>query len=88
MTGFLGMDTQAVRTLAHQLNSDADEIERIANSLTTQLNAVHWVGADANNFRESWSGSHRAQLATIATALRDAAVCANNNATQQEQASA
>jgi uncharacterized protein YukE len=87
MTGFIGMDIQAVRALANQLHTDADEIDRIANTLTTQLGNAHWVGSDANNFRDNWNSSYRAQLNTVSTALRDAATCANNNATQQEQAS-
>lgn len=88
MSSFLGMDPQEVRSLATQLSHDADEIERIANALTGQLGSVQWVGSDATNFRDDWNGTHRAQLNTVANALRDAASRANNNASQQEQASA
>jgi uncharacterized protein YukE len=88
MPGFLGMDASQVRSLASQFASDAEEIQRIAESLTAGLEKVFWVGSDAASFRSDWHGSHRAQLIAIANALRDAATCANNNATQQEQASA
>ncbi|GIG57806.1 hypothetical protein Lfu02_21780 [Longispora fulva] len=88
MTSFIGMDVSAVRSLATQLNSKADEIETISNALSTQLEHVQWVGHDAEGFRSEWQGTHRTQLHTVATALRDAATKATNNANQQEQASA
>jgi uncharacterized protein YukE len=88
MNAFVGMDIQAVRTLAQQLTGDAEEIDQIATKLTSQLDGTQWVGTDANSFRDSWNGSYRQQLATVVNALRDAATAATNNANQQEQASA
>jgi uncharacterized protein YukE len=82
------MDIPAVRTLATQLNAKADEIESIANTLSSQLDGVQWVGIDASNFRNDWHGTHHAQLHAVATALRDASTRANADAAQQEQASA
>lgn len=88
MNAFVGMDVQAVRILAQQLTSDAEEIDQIAAKLSSQLDGTQWVGTDATSFRDSWHGSYRQQLATVVNALRDAATAANNNANQQEQASA
>jgi uncharacterized protein YukE len=88
MNAFVGMDIQAVRTLAQQLTCDAEEIDQIAAKLTSQLDGTQWVGTDAHSFRDSWNGSYRQQLATVVNALRDAATAATNNANQQEQASA
>jgi hypothetical protein len=82
-----GMDIEAVRLLATQLNAKADEIDSIANTLTTQLGNVQWLGMDADTFRGDWNTSYRTQLQTVSTALRDASTRATNNATQQEQAS-
>jgi uncharacterized protein YukE len=87
MTGFLGMDVPAVRNLATQLSAKADEIESIMSALTSQLHSVQWMGSDADTFRNDWQSVHRVQLTAVAQALRDAATRANNNATQQEQAS-
>jgi uncharacterized protein YukE len=87
MTSFLGMDVAAVRSLASQLSSKADEIETIANTLSSQLDGVHWSGHDADNFRSEWQSTHRSQLHAVSTALRDAATRATANANQQEQAS-
>lgn len=82
-----GMDTDAVRALAGQLNGKAAEIEQIANMLTATLNGVHWEGPDATRYRGDWTGTHHPQLTVVAQALREAAAAANNNASQQEAAS-
>jgi len=88
MASFTGMDIGAVRTLASQLSAKADEIDAIANGLSSQLDGVQWVGFDADSFRSDWQSTHRIQLHNVATALRDASTRATANATQQEQASA
>jgi uncharacterized protein YukE len=88
MVSFTGMDIPAVRTLATQLSAKADEIESIANTLSSQLDGVQWIGFDADGFRNDWQSTHRTQLHAVATALRDASTRATANANQQEQASA
>ena len=88
MASFTGMDIGAVRTLASQLSAKADEIDAIANGLSSQLDGVQWVGFDADGFRGDWQSTHRTQLHAVATALRDASTRATANANQQEQASA
>lgn len=87
MPGYLGMDTDAIRNLAGQLNSKAGEIDQIANLLTSTLNNARWDGPDATRFRGDWTGTHHPQLSAVAQALREAATAANNNAIQQENAS-
>lgn len=87
MTGFIGMDPVAVRALATQLNSNAEQIDALAAALTTQLGNTQWVGTDATAFRTDWESRHRPQLMSVAAALREAAVRANVNAVQQEQTS-
>lgn len=87
MTGFVGMDPAAVRSLAAQLNVKADEIRTIATNLSTVLDNTQWVGNDANGFRSDWHGTHRTQLMSVADALSNASTRASSNAEQQEQAS-
>lgn len=84
---FTGMDVPAVRNLAAQLTAKADEIESIATLLSSQLDGIQWVGADADGFRGDWQSTHRTQLHTVATALRDASTRATSNANQQDEAS-
>lgn len=83
----VGMDVEAVRSFATQLNSDAGEIDNLITKLSGQLSTVHWVGNDASRFTSDWDSSYRPQLQAVSNALRDAANVANANATQQEQAS-
>jgi DNA segregation ATPase FtsK/SpoIIIE-like protein len=71
-----------------QLAAKADEIESIANVLSSQLNGVQWLGHDADMFRNDWQSTHRTQLNTVSNALRDASTRATAHANQQEQASA
>ncbi len=87
MTGFIGMDVGAVRNLAGQLKAKAEEINTIANTLSSQLDGVQWVGADATTFRSDWSSTHRAQLSAVADALTQASTRATQDAEQQENAS-
>ncbi|MEU0880528.1 hypothetical protein ABZ345_18145 [Lentzea sp. NPDC005914] len=87
MTGFIGMDPEAVRTLARQLELKAGEIDTIASTLSSQIDGTTWLGRDADGFRSDWSGTYRTQLAAVSTALREASTRAANNAVQQEEAS-
>ena len=84
---FVGMDVEAVRTLAGQLNGKADEIDSITSTLTSQLSTTQWEGSDASTFRSNWSSTHVSQLMTVANALRDAASNAIRNADEQATAS-
>ena len=83
----VGMDIQAVRTLAKLLAAKADEIESIANSLSSKLHSVDWKGHDADQFRDAWNSGHRSQLMHVASSLRDTSNVANRNASDQEQVS-
>ena len=86
MTGFLGMDVEAIRTLATQLGNASTDITNHANAINSALQSAQWTGTDANSFRNDWQ-SHYSNLNTIANALSDASTAANQNAAQQEQAS-
>ncbi|MCS7484130.1 hypothetical protein ACFFQW_28995 [Umezawaea endophytica] len=88
MGGFYGMDVDAIRALATQLGAKADEIDTIASTLSAQIDSANWAGPDADIFRGDWAASYRTQLTAVASALRDAATRANNNATQQAETSA
>ncbi len=84
---FMGMNVDEVRGLATQFNHSADEIHTLMGQLTGALEHTHWVGTDATNFRNEWTGTHVTQLSSVVQALRDAATKANNNATEQENTS-
>lgn len=82
-----GADIEEVRQLSSQLNSKAGDIESILGALTNALAGTQWVGPDATQFRNEWSGAHTSALRNVANALRDAASKAQQNAAAQEQAS-
>lgn len=84
---FEGMDIGAVRSLAQQMRAKADEIQQIAGQLTSALTGVQWVGPDRERFVNDWQGQHVTALSRVCEELRNAAQLADQNATQQEQAS-
>lgn len=88
MAGFTGMDIGQVRTLANQMRQKADEIESIMAQLTSQLKQAQWVGPDRQKFESDWDGQYCTSLRNVAQGLKDAASIADQNAQQQEQASA
>ncbi len=85
---FTGMDIGQVRQLANLMRNKADEIESIMNELTRQLGSTAWVGPDRQQFEGDWSGQHCNSLRQVASGVREAATRADQNAQQQEQASA
>lgn len=87
MSNFTGMDIAGVRNLASQMRAKADEIDGLMNQLTSQLGSTQWVGNDRQQFESDWSSQHCNALRNVASALRDAATRADNNAMQQENTS-
>lgn len=85
---FTGMDIDQVRQLANVMRSKADEIESLMNELTNKLGSTPWVGNDRQQFESDWSGQHCSALRNVANGIREAATRADQNAQQQEQASA
>ena len=84
---FIGMDVEAVRQLATQMDSKATDIDTIMNTLNSTLGNTEWLGTDATNFRNDWSTVHMVNLRNVANALRNAATAARTNATEQDNAS-
>ena len=84
---FTGMDIGQVRQLAAQFEQKAGEIDQIAAQLTSALGSASWVGPDRQKFEGDWNGQCRAQLRNVCETLREASRLANQNASQQEQAS-
>lgn len=87
MSQFTGMDIDAVRQLAAQMNHSAAEIRTIMQQLTNQLTNTPWVGPDREQFVGEWQSQHVAQLTHVVQALESASTLATRNAQQQEQAS-
>lgn len=88
MAQFTGMDIAAVRQLSQQLTRSAGDIRQISQQLTGQLQNTQWVGPDQQRFTSDWQGQHVQALNQVVLALEEAGRLANQNADQQEQASA
>lgn len=82
-----GMDIEAVRQLAVQMDNDAAQIEQLMGTLTSSLEGAEWIGPDREKFVGDWNSNHKMQLTAVANSLRDAANAARSNADQQQQAS-
>lgn len=87
MAGFTGMDIEQVKQLSTQMNQKAEEIEQIKQQLTSALNGAQWVGPDQQRFKSEWDGQCVSALTKVAETLRQAGQAAQQNASQQEQAS-
>ncbi|MGI8938872.1 MAG: hypothetical protein ACR2JF_11805, partial [Iamia sp.] len=53
-----GMDIEAVRTLAGQMDTNAGDIETITGTLTSQLEGTEWIGPDREQFVGDWQGTY------------------------------
>jgi uncharacterized protein YukE len=88
MANFTGMDIPAVRALSQQMTQSASQIRQLMTQLSGQLNGTQWVGPDRSRFESDWNGTYVQQLTQVASALEEAAGRANQNAIEQESASA
>ncbi len=84
---FYGMDIDQVRQLANQMTQAAEQIEQLNSQLTSALNSTQWVGPDQQRFMSEWTSQHSPNLRNVSQGLEQAAQLANQNASQQEQAS-
>ncbi len=84
---FTGMDIEAVRRLAGQMDQCAQNIQEITGRLTSALEGTPWVGPDREQFAGEWQGTHRQQLTAVCNGLTTAANKARTNASEQETAS-
>jgi uncharacterized protein YukE len=81
------MDIAQVRQLATDMNRAADQIQQLAQQITSRLQGTPWAGPDRQRFESDWTGQHTQQLNTVVGALQDAARIAAVNAQQQDDAS-
>jgi len=84
---FTGMNIEAVRNMARQMEQAAAEVEQIATRLTGLLENTEWVGTDATNFRAEWQGTHAPNARQMCERLRMVGQEAERNAQEQEAAS-
>ncbi|WP_454296309.1 hypothetical protein [Salana multivorans] len=86
-TNVYGMDIQAGRDLARQMDADGTEIEQLTARLTQLLESTPWFGPDATRFKGDWSGQYVPALTQVVSALRENSQQIYSQAQQQEDAS-
>jgi uncharacterized protein YukE len=85
----MGMDADAVRTLASKLEAEAARLSSAVShidGLMSQVQSV-WRGTDAQRHVGWWQQQHRPQLVKAQQAIAGLAQSARNNASDQDQAS-
>ena len=86
----VGMDAEAVRSTAAQLDHAAASLTSIAtmiDGLVAHL-ASEWKGGDADQFAGWWRSQHRPALMRCSSAVAGLAHAARNNAAEQDTTSA
>jgi len=86
---FEGMDVEEVRTLAGQLQNQANNITQVISSIDSIVASMEnvWKGKDATDFQGWWTQQHRPALHNAEQAIMGLHQSAMNNAMQQDQAS-
>ena len=82
-----GMDIEAGRQSATQIQQGSSELEQLTNTLTQSLEGFQWIGPDADRTRQTWQSEHRTALTNISQALQEFSTLINNQAQEQEQVS-
>lgn len=87
MSTVYGMDIQAGRDLATQMDNDGTTIEELTARLTSLLEQTPWFGPDADRFKSDWNGQYVPSLRQVVDALRANAEQMRRQAQAQEDAS-
>lgn len=85
----VGMDVEAVRGLAGQLDHKAEGIRSLVREIEAVVHNLrsNWDGRDATQFADQWWPQHRNELNKAAEAIAGLSQSAKNNASEQEQVS-
>lgn len=85
---FYGIDTQATRGNAKQMQSNADDLGSMVSDIGSLLESVLWLGPGAQRFKSDWDGSMAPQMQQASDSLRSNAAEMNRRADMQDAASA
>lgn len=83
-----GMDVEAGRQSANQINQGAGELEALTGRLTQSIQGFEWHGPDAERTRNQWSSEYVTMLRQVQTQLQEFSTLINQQATDQESVSA
>lgn len=84
MGGFHGADTEALRAVGSAFSRRAENLEELAAQLAALIDAVDWVGTDADAFRSDWISSVRPGLHRCGARIGDDARELDAHADEQD----
>jgi WXG100 family type VII secretion target len=89
MSNFKGMDPEAIRQVATNLQQQATSLEGVLSAIEGQIQEAqsNWRGQDSDAFEQEWSGSHKATLQEAITQIQTMSTKANDQAAEQESTS-
>ena len=83
-----GADIEALRLFSDQIAQGGETLSSVVGIVESAMpDPSQWSGADADSFREEWSGAHAPLIMTTAQALADVAATVRRNADAQEATS-
>ena len=88
MSGFIGLDPEQVTDFSEKLQAAAKKIDSIGLNLGVQVRQEWiWQGADAEEFRQRWTGEVLQQFSDREGALQDKRWELKRHCDEQEKAS-
>ena len=84
----VGADVEQLRALAQLFGDKATSLEDVVNSINGQLHSAGWVGEDADAFKSDWDSNLTALVRNVVDSLRERNTSLNQQADEQEKASA
>jgi uncharacterized protein YukE len=82
-----GADVAQLRALATAVRDNTQTLETARAQVDALMDDVEWFGPSGNEFRELWSGVHRANMSAAIDTLTQAGDTLDRNADSQEQTS-
>lgn len=82
-----GMDISQIRSMARSMDGKADEMRRLVDQLTGEVERASWAGQDRERFVDEWRQRHAVALRRVADNLDEAARQARIHADAQERVS-
>lgn len=87
MSGFIGADPGELRDLGKNMDSSAEQLERVRTDLLSFFQRVRWAGEDANRAKGEFRTGHAKRMQQVTSLLRDTADLVRKQAQEQAQAS-
>ena len=84
----VGADVEQLRALAQLFGDKATSLEDVVNTIHGQLHSAGWVGEDADAFKSDWDSNLTVLMRNVVDSLRERNTSLNQQADEQEKASA